>query len=186
MYFICILVAREGVMNFIWILVGLPIVSLLCVAFVAVRDGKVALANGAVRRAPSVSGIAPLAKVNNGGDWNSESMVQVLIGILSNSNDDGFRVTIRQFESDVNDRAQESMSLAKNDDKAWTRSKSEICTLKRCKESLFLDEDSSHLKLDRSIENRGISRTLCNPDFNSKKSEMTHPTVDPGTSVRPT
>ena len=105
----------------IWILMGLPIGSLLCAAFIAMRDGKVAPANAAVRPTQSASGITPLSKVTNGGDWNSKSAEQVLIGILSNPSDDGFRVTIRQFEGE-----QESKFLDKRDDKASSRSKSEV------------------------------------------------------------
>jgi len=122
--------SREGVMYFIWIFVGLPIASLLCAAFIAMRDGKVAPARAAVRRAPSASRITPLSKVAEGSDWSSERTVQVLIGILSNPSDDGFRVTIRQFGGE-----QESKSLAKSDDKASTRLKSEVWTLKRSYDS---------------------------------------------------
>ena len=117
----------EGVMYFIWILTGLPLASLLCAAFIAMRDGKVAPANAAARRARSASGITPLSKVTKGSDWSSETTVQILIGILSNPNDDGFRVTIRQFEGD----------------KASPRSESEVWTLRRCRELLFVDKDSN-------------------------------------------
>jgi hypothetical protein len=84
-------------MYFIWIFMGLPIASLLCAAFIAMRDGKVAPARAAVRRAPSASGITPLSKVGEGCDWSSGGTVRILIGILSKPSDDGFRVTIRQF-----------------------------------------------------------------------------------------
>jgi hypothetical protein len=103
-------------MYFIWILIGMPIASLLCAAFVAMRDSKIRPANTGVHRTHSVSSITPVSMATNADDWKSESAVQVLIGILSKLSDDGFRVTY----------------VAKNDDKPWTRSKSEVWTLKRC------------------------------------------------------
>src|ERR1700733_11495562 len=73
--------SREGVMYLIWILMGLPIASLLCAAFMVMRDGKVAPAGAAVRPAQSPSGVTPLSEVTKGSDWSSERTVQALIGI---------------------------------------------------------------------------------------------------------
>jgi hypothetical protein len=102
-------------MYFIWILIGMPTASLICAAFIAMRDSRIRHANmGSCR-------------THSSGYWKSESAVQVSIGILSKSSDDGFRVTY----------------VARSDDKPWTRSKSEVWTLKRCRELLFIDEDSS-------------------------------------------
>jgi hypothetical protein len=103
-------------MYVIWILIGMPIASLLCAAFIAMRDGKTSPANTGIHRSRSVSSVTALSRATNADDWISESAVQVLIGILSKPSDDGFRVTY----------------VAKNDDKPWTRSKSELWALKRC------------------------------------------------------
>jgi hypothetical protein len=83
-------------MYFIWILIGIPIASLLCAALVVIRDGKVRSANEPVHRTGSACSITALSKTDKVDDWNSENSVQVLIGILNNPNSDGFRVTIRQ------------------------------------------------------------------------------------------
>jgi hypothetical protein len=114
-------------MYFIWILIGMPITSLLCAAFIAKRDSKVRQANTGVHRTHSVSSITPLFKATNAGDWKSESAVQVLIGILSKPSDDGFRVTY----------------VANSDDKGSAQSTAEDWALGRCTELLFIDKDST-------------------------------------------
>jgi hypothetical protein len=114
-------------MYFIWILIGMPIASLLCAAFIAMRDGKTRPANtGGVHRTDSVSSVTASSKATNAGDWKSERGVQVLIGILSKPSDDGFRVTY----------------VAKSDDNPWTRSESEVWALRCCAELPFIDRDS--------------------------------------------
>jgi hypothetical protein len=118
-------------MYFIWILVGMPLASLLCAAFITMRDGKVTPANAALHRTQPA------------GEWNSESTLQVLIGILGSPRNDGFRVTIRQRATRLNDARQRSKYLAKSDDKALTRSNSEVWTLGRYGELLPVDKNSS-------------------------------------------
>jgi hypothetical protein len=110
------LLQTGGAMYLIWILIGMPIASLLCAAFITMRDIKKRSANMGDHRTHSVPSVTALSKAANAGGWKSESAIQVLIGILSKPSDDGFRVTC----------------VAKIDDKPWTRSKSEVWTLKRC------------------------------------------------------
>jgi hypothetical protein len=146
-------------MYLIWIFIGMPIASLLCAAFIAMRNGKKRPANMGVHRTHSVSSVTALSKAANAGDWKSESAVQVLIGILSKPSDDGFRV----------------ICVAKNDDKPWTRSKTEVWTLKRCSSGevgLIKGDSRNHQAANSS-------------DYYGKESETFHPTLDAGTSVRP-
>jgi hypothetical protein len=114
-------------MYFIWILIGMPIASLLCAAFIATRGGKTRPANTGGHRTHSASSVTALSNATNADDWKSESAVQVLIGILSKPTGDGFRVTY----------------VAKSDDEPWTRSKPEVWALRRCTELSFIDKDSS-------------------------------------------
>jgi hypothetical protein len=114
-------------MYFIWILIGMPIASLLCAAFIAMRDGKTRPANTGVHRTDPVSSVTALSKATKAGDWKSESAVQVLIGILSKPSDDGFRVTY----------------VAKSDDNPWTRSESEDWALRCCTGLPLIDKDFS-------------------------------------------
>jgi hypothetical protein len=127
----------------IWILIGIPFASLVCAAFIVVREGKGRLANEAVHRTLSTFGITPLSKTGKADDWNSENTLQVLIGILNNSSNDGLRVTIREATTYLDDGRHGKKYLARSDDKAWTRSTSKIWPLKLYGELLFLDRDSS-------------------------------------------
>jgi hypothetical protein len=137
-------------MYILWILIGMPTASLLCAAFITMRDSKIRLANTGVHRTHSA------------GDWKSESAVQVSIRILSKPSDDGFRVTY----------------VARSDDEPWTGSKSEVWTLNRCRELLFIDEDSSQAEVGPVKETREIDQAIVIQNTNGKESEMFHPTLD--------
>jgi len=156
-------------MYFIWILIGMPIASLLCAAFIAMRDGKVRPTNTGVHSTQSVSSITSPYKATNKANGKSESAGEVLIGILGRPSDHGFKVTY----------------VAKRDDKPWTQSKSEVWTLKRCTELLFVDKDSSPCQVGPIKETREIIKRQTVQTTNGKESEMFHPTLDAGTSVRP-
>src|SRR5271163_4485679 len=97
---------QGGAMYFIWILIGMPIASLLCAAFIAMRDGKVRPTNTGVHSTQSVSSITSPYKATNKANGKSESAGEVLIGILGRPSDHGFKVTY----------------VAKRDDKPWTQS----------------------------------------------------------------
>ena len=134
-------------MYFIWILIGIPFVSLLCVAFIAIRDGKVNPANAAVHRAKSPPRIMTLSKAVNESDWDAEGATEVLIGILSDPSNGSFRVTIRKLisETHLNGGSQESKYLAKGDEKTPSPYKCSVWSVKRCGESLFIDKDFDRL-----------------------------------------
>jgi hypothetical protein len=136
-------------MYLIWILIGMPIASLLCAAFIATRDDKTMPANAGGDRTHSVSSVRALSKATNADDWKSESAVQVLIGILSKPSGDGFIVTY----------------VSKSDDEAWTRSKPEVWALRRCTELSFIDKDLVQQKLDSTKEARKIPSRDSNSDY---------------------
>jgi hypothetical protein len=119
-------------MYFIWILIGMPFVSLLCVAFIAIRDGKVNPVNAAVHRAQSPS--MPLSKAVNESDWGAEGATEVLIRILSDPSNDSFRVTIRKLSPEIhlNGSGQESKYLAKGDEETSAPYKSSVWSVKHC------------------------------------------------------
>ena len=157
-------------MYFIWILIGMPNASLLCAAFLAMRDGKTRTANTDVHRTDSVSSVPASSRATNAGDWKSETTVQVLIGILSKPSDDGFRVTY----------------VVKSYDNPWTRSESEDWALRCCSGLLLIDRDSSRTEVGPTKGGSGINSAIVIQTTNGKESEMFNPTLDKGTSVRPT
>jgi hypothetical protein len=136
-------------MYVIWILIGMPVASLLCAAFIVMRDGNTRPANTGVHRTDSVSSVTALSRDTNAGDWKSESAVQVLIGILSKPSDDGFRVTY----------------VAKSDDNPWTRSESEVWPLRCCAELLFIDKDSSPTEVGPTKGGSGNQSSDSNSDY---------------------